>query len=317
MTLQVSDLRVHYRTLRGDVRALDGVSFSVAAGEIMGVVGESGCGKSTLGKSLIRLDNRMKHVGGTVTLDGENLPIADDRAMDRFRFTSVSLIPQYAMSALNPTRRIGRLVADLLAAHGISYAATLPELTRRLALVGLPERVLENYPIELSGGMKQRVVLVLSTLRDPALLVADEVTSALDVSTQRAVAETLVEFRDRGYVRSMLVVTHDISLVYQIADTIMVMYAGRLAEKAPSDVVVTEPLHPYTQLLIGALPEVGARFGDRRLTGIPGRPPGLRNPPQGCRFRARCPLAFDKCAEQPPFVEVAENHQVACWKAGS
>ncbi|MEV0716723.1 ABC transporter ATP-binding protein [Asanoa sp. NPDC050611] len=317
MTLEVEDLRVHYRTLRGDVKALDGVSFSVADGEIMGVVGESGCGKSTLGKSLVRLDNRMKHVGGSITLDGASLPIADDRAMNRFRFKSVSVIPQYAMSALNPTRRIGRLVADLLAAHGISYAATLPELTRRLRLVGLPERVLENYPIELSGGMKQRVVLVLSTLCDPALLVADEVTSALDVSTQRAVAETLVEFRDRGYVRSMLVVTHDISLVYQIADTIMVMYAGRLAEKAPSDVVVTEPLHPYTQLLIGALPEVGARFSERRLTGIPGRPPGLRNPPQGCRFRARCPLAFDKCAEQPPFVEVATNHRVACWKAGS
>jgi peptide/nickel transport system ATP-binding protein len=317
VTLQVENLRVHYRTLRGDVKALDGVSFAVADGEIMGVVGESGCGKSTLGKSLVRLDNRMKHVGGAALLDGEPLPIADDRAMDRFRFRSVSVIPQYAMSALNPTRRIGRLVADLLGAHGISYAETLPELRRRLALVGLPERVLENYPIELSGGMKQRVVLVLSTLRDPALLVADEVTSALDVSTQRAVAQTLVEFRDRGYVRSMLVVTHDISLVYQIADTIMVMYAGRLAEKAPSDAVVTQPLHPYTQLLIGALPEVGARFSERRLTGIPGRPPGLRNPPPGCRFRARCPLAIDKCAEQPPFVEVAENHQVACWKAGS
>ncbi|MDG4823482.1 ABC transporter ATP-binding protein [Asanoa sp. WMMD1127] len=317
VVLRVDDLRVHYRTLRGDVRALDGVSFTVADGEIMGVVGESGCGKSTLGKSLVRLDNRMKHVGGKVTVDDEALPIDDDQAMNRFRFKTVSVIPQYAMSALNPTVRIRRLVSDLLTAHGIDFTAARPELLRRLDLVGLPERVLDNYPIELSGGMKQRVVLVLSTLRDPAVLVADEVTSALDVSTQRAVAETLVQFRDRGYVRSMLVVTHDISLVYQIADTIMVMYAGRLAEKAPSDVVVTEPLHPYTQLLIGALPEVGARFTDRRLTGIPGRPPGLRNPPQGCRFRARCPLAFDKCAEQPPFVEVAKNHQVACWKAGS
>jgi peptide/nickel transport system ATP-binding protein len=317
VALQVDDLRVYYRTLRGDVRALDGVSFSVADREIMGVVGESGCGKSTLGKSLIRLDNRMKHVGGTVTVDGQQLPLADDRAMNRFRFKTVSIIPQYAMSALNPTRKIGKLVVDLLDAHGISYAATRSELIRRLTLVGLPEAILDNYPIELSGGMKQRVVLVLSTLCDPALLVADEVTSALDVSTQRAVAETLVEFRDRGYVRGMLVVTHDISLVYQIADTIMVMYAGRLAEKAPSNVVVTEPLHPYTQLLIGALPEVGARFSERKLTGIPGRPPGLRNPPQGCRFRARCPLAFDKCAEQPPFVEVAKDHHVACWKAGS
>ena len=317
MGLRVEDLRVHYRTLRGPVRALDGVTFAVADGEIMGVAGESGCGKSTLGKSLIRLDNRMKHVSGTVTLDGVTLPIANDIAMRRYRFKEVSLIPQYAMSALNPTRKIGRLVDDLLASRGVDPVALRPEIERRLTLVGLDRTVLGNYPIELSGGMKQRTVMVLSTLLDPSLLVADEVTSALDVSTQRAVAETLVEFRDRGFVTSMMVITHDISLVYQIADSIMVMYAGKLAEKAPADVVVNAPLHPYTQLLISSLPEVGVRYSSRRLTGIPGRPPALLNPPAGCRFRDRCPLAFDRCAEEPPFVEVAPGHQVACWKAGS
>jgi peptide/nickel transport system ATP-binding protein len=315
--LRVEDLRVHYRTLRGPVRALDGVTFAVADGEIMGVAGESGCGKSTLGKSLIRLDNRMKHVSGTVTLDGVTLPIANDIAMRRYRFKEVSLIPQYAMSALNPTRKIGRLVDDLLASRGVDPVALRPEIERRLTLVGLDRTVLGNYPIELSGGMKQRTVMVLSTLLDPSLLVADEVTSALDVSTQRAVAETLVGFRDRGFVTSMMVITHDISLVYQIADSIMVMYAGKLAEKAPADVVVNAPLHPYTQLLISSLPEVGVRYSSRRLTGIPGRPPALLNPPAGCRFRDRCPLAFDRCAEEPPFVEVAPGHQVACWKAGS
>ena len=317
MGLRVEDLRVHYRTLRGPVRALDGVTFAVADGEIMGVAGESGCGKSTLGKSLIRLDNRMKHVSGTVTLDGVTLPIANDIAMRRYRFKEVSLIPQYAMSALNPTRKIGRLVDDLLASRGVDPVALRPEIERRLTLVGLDRTVLGNYPIELSGGMKQRTVMVLSTLLDPSLLVADEVTSALDVSTQRAVAETLVGFRDRGFVTSMMVITHDISLVYQIADSIMVMYAGKLAEKAPADVVVNAPLHPYTQLLISSLPEVGVRYSSRRLTGIPGRPPALLNPPAGCRFRDRCPLAFDRCAEEPPFVEVAPGHQVACWKAGS
>lgn len=317
MGLRVENLRVHYRTLRGDVRALDGVTFAVADGEIMGVAGESGCGKSTLGKSLIRLDGRMKHVAGTVELDGVTLPIADDNAMRRYRFKEISLIPQYAMSALNPTRKIGRLVDDLLASRGVDPSALRGEIERRLTLVGLDRTVLNNYPIELSGGMKQRMVLVLSTLLDPALLVADEVTSALDVSTQRAVAETLVGFRDRGFVTSMMVVTHDISLVYQIADTIMVMYAGKLAEKAPADVVVNAPLHPYTQLLISSLPEVGVRYAQRRLTGIPGRPPALLNPPTGCRFRDRCPLAFDRCAEEPPFVEVAPDHRVACWKAGS
>jgi peptide/nickel transport system ATP-binding protein len=315
--LRVEDLRVHYRTLRGPVRALDGVSFAVADGEIMGVAGESGCGKSTLGKSLIRLDGRMKHVSGTVELDGVTLPIANDIAMRRYRFKEISLIPQYAMSALNPTRKIGRLIDDLLASRGVDPVALRPEIERRLTLVGLDRTVLGNYPIELSGGMKQRTVMVLSTLLDPSLLVADEVTSALDVSTQRAVAETLVGFRDRGFVTSMMVITHDISLVYQIADSIMVMYAGKLAEKAPADVVVNAPLHPYTQLLISSLPEVGVRYASRRLTGIPGRPPALLDPPTGCRFRDRCPLAFDRCAEEPPFVEVTPGHQVACWKAGS
>ncbi|GAA4468769.1 ABC transporter ATP-binding protein [Phytohabitans houttuyneae] len=315
MALRVDNLRVHYRTLRGDVKALDGVTFTVADGEIMGLAGESGCGKSTLGKSLIRLDARMRHVDGTVTLDGERLPIADDDAMNAYRFGKVSLIPQYAMSALNPTRKIGKMIAELLAARGVDYKAVRPELERRLDLVGLSPAVLGNYPIELSGGMKQRAVMVLSTLLDPRLLVADEVTSALDVSTQRAVAQTLVEFRDRGFVSSMIVVTHDISLVYQIADTIMVMYAGKLAEKAPADTVVHAPRHPYTQMLISSLPEVGVRYADNRLTGIPGRPPGLLNPPAGCRFRDRCPLAFDRCAEEPPFVEVDKDHHVACWKA--
>jgi len=314
MSLRVDDLRVYYRTLRGEVKALDGASFTVADGEIMGLAGESGCGKSTLGKSLIRLDNRMRHVGGTVELDSATLPIADEDAMRPFRFTAVSLIPQYAMSAMNPTRKIGKMVAELLRSRGFDYATVRPELVRRLELVGLSTSVLDNYPIELSGGMKQRMVMVLSTLLNPSLLIADEVTSALDVSTQRAVAQTLVEFRDRGFVTSMIVVTHDISLVYQIADTIMVMYAGKLAEKAAADVVVNSPLHPYTQLLISSLPEVGVRYVDRQLAGIPGRPPSLLNPPTGCRFRDRCPLAFDKCAEEPPFVEVEPGHSVACWK---
>lgn len=315
MALKVDELRVYYRTLRGDVKALDGVSFEVADGEVMGLVGESGCGKSTLSKSLIRLDSRMRHIGGSVELDGVRLPIGDDEAMRKHRFADVSLIPQYAMSALNPTRKIGRMIAELLVARGFSPAALADELLRRLDLVGLDRSVLDSYPIELSGGMKQRTVMVLSTLLDPSLLIADEVTSALDVATQKAVAGTLVEFRDRRLVTSMIVVTHDISLVYQIADTILVMYAGKLAEKAPAETIVNQPRHPYTRLLISSLPEVGVRFEERRLAGIAGRPPSLLNPPSGCRFRDRCPLAFAKCAEEPPFVEVEPGHSVACWKA--
>lgn len=317
MSLAVDNLRVYYRTLRGDVRALDGATFTVADGEIMGVAGESGCGKTTLGKSLIRLDGRMRVAEGTVTLDGVELPIADDRAMDTYRFRHVSIVPQYAMSALNPIRRIGRMISELLSSRGVSYDETLPELRRRLALVGLSDDVLDRYPIELSGGMKQRVVMVLSTLMNPSLLVADELTSALDVSTQKAVAEMLVEFRDRGFVKSTIVITHDLSILYQVADTILVMYAGKLVEKGSAAQITEDPRHPYTKLLIASLPEVGVRFEERRLTGIAGRPPSLLRPPTGCRFRARCPLATEECAEEPPFVELGPGRHAACWKAAA
>jgi peptide/nickel transport system ATP-binding protein len=316
VAVQIDDLKVYYRTLRGDVRALDGVTFGVGDGEIMGLAGESGCGKSTLAKSLIRLDGRMRYVGGHVTLDGGELPVWDDEAMNPHRFKDVSIVPQYAMSALNPTRRVGAIAQDLLEARGVGFAEIRPELLRRLELVGLSEDVLALYPIELSGGMKQRTVMVFSTLLNPSLLLADEVTSALDVSSQRAVSSMLLEFRERGFVKSVIVVTHDIAILYQVADTILIMYAGRLAEKASAETIVSEPLHPYTKLLIGSLPEVGVRYSEHRLTGLAGAPPALLDPPQGCRFRDRCPLASARCAEQPPFAEVSDGHRVACWAAG-
>jgi peptide/nickel transport system ATP-binding protein len=315
VSLSVDGLTVYYQSLRGDVKAVDGASFEIADGEIMGLAGESGCGKSTLGKSLIRMDARMRYVSGRVELDGRELPVWSDAKMNPFRFKEVSLIPQYALSALNPTRRIGRMATELLGARGIEPHTVMPEFKRRLALVGLPGDILERYPIELSGGMKQRVVMVLSSILDPSLLIADEVTSALDVSTQRAVSELLVEFRNRGFVKSMIVITHDLSVLYQIADTILVMYAGKLAEKAPADTVVGAPSHPYTQLLLSSLPEVGIRYAEQRLSGIPGRPPSLLDPPTGCRFRTRCPLAFAQCEQEPPFVELESQHAAACWKA--
>jgi peptide/nickel transport system ATP-binding protein len=313
MSLLVSELKVYYRTLKGEVRALDGMSFGLSDGEILGLVGESGCGKSTLAKSLIRMDGRMRHAGGRVVLDGEELPIADDRRMNDFRFRKVSIIPQYAMSALNPTRKLRKMVTELLASRGTDVDTA--ELESRMSQVGLPREVLDRYPIELSGGMKQRMVMVISTLLDPSLLIADEVTSALDVSTQKAVARALLGFRESGYVKSMIFVTHDLALTHHIADTIMVMYAGKLAEKAPADVIVKAPRHPYTRLLLDSLPEVGVRYADRRLEGIAGSPPSLLDPPAGCRFRDRCPIAGDECAEDPPVTELAPGHHVACWKA--
>ena len=238
MSVKVENLRVYYRSLRGDVQCVDGVTFGIEDGEIMGLAGESGCGKSTLGKSLIRMDGRMQHIEGRVELDGDELPIDDSKAMNQYRFKSISIVPQYAMSAMTPTRKVGKMMEELLESRGVRFSTVKAELERRLTLVGLSHDVLGMYPIELSGGMKQRTVMVLSTLLNPALLIADEITSALDVSTQKAVAETLVEFRDRGYVKSMMVITHDLAILYQVADTILVMYAGKLAEKAPAEVII-------------------------------------------------------------------------------
>ena len=314
MSLQVENLTIYYQTLRGDVQALENATFKIESGEIMGLAGESGCGKTTLGHSLISLAPPMKYVGGRVTLSDRELPIWDMKKMNAFRFKEVSIIPQYAMNAMNPIRKIGKMTEELLQARKVDFRALLPELKRRLDLVKLPHEVLDMYPIELSGGMKQRMVMVLSTLLDPTLLIADEITSALDVASQKAVAEMLVEFRDEGCCKSAMVITHDISILYQIADSIMIMYAGQLAEKASTKTIISSPRHPYTKMLISALPEIGAKYSEKRLTGIPGKTPLLLNPPAGCRFRDRCPVAFEKCAEVPPFVEIEKNHFVACWR---
>ena len=261
----------------------------------MGVAGESGCGKSTLGKSLIRLDGRMQHVAGTVELDGVTLPIADDEAMSKLPVHRGLAHPAVRDERAQPDpqdRPADRRPARVARRRPVGAAR---ELERRLDARRPRPDVLNRYPIELSGGMKQRMVMVLSTLLDPSLLIADEVTSALDVSTQRAVAETLVEFRDRGFVKSMIVVTHDISLVYQIADTIMVMYAGqagregarrRRRQRAPA------PVHPAADLVAarGRRP-VRASGGS---TGIPGRPPALLEPAHRLPVPRPLPAGVDR-----------------------
>ena len=314
MSLEIKNLTVYYQTLRGYVQALESTTFTVADGEIMGLAGESGCGKSTLCNSLIFMKPPMKLMQGTVTLDGEDLPIQDMEKMNDFRFKKISIIPQYAMNALNPTRKIGMMTAELLKSRDIDYGAALTELKRRLELVKLSEDVLNMYPIELSGGMKQRMVMVLSTLLNPSMLIADEITSALDVSTQKAVVKMLVGFRKLKFVKSMIVISHDVSILYQISDTIMIMYAGQLAEKASTKTIINSPQHPYTKLLIATLPEVGVKVAEKRLVSIPGSPPLLLNPPIGCRFRDRCPVAYEKCVEVPPFLEIEKDHFAACWR---
>ncbi len=314
MSLNVDNLTVYYQTLQGQVKALENVSFTLADGEIMGLAGESGCGKTTLGFSLIYLSERMRYISGNIKLNGKEIPIWDNEKMNEFRYHDISIIPQYAMSAMNPTRKIGKMVQDLIQARGFDFNEIKPEFIRRLGLVKLSEDILKMYPIELSGGMKQRMVMVISTLLNPELLIADEITSALDVSTQKAIAEMLVDFRDQKFLNSMIVITHDISILYQIADSIMVMYAGQLSEKGPRDTIIKAPFHPYTKLLISSLPKIGIKIEEKKLTGIPGKPPLLLHPPVGCRFRERCPVSFAKCKEVPPFIEVEKGHHVACWK---
>jgi peptide/nickel transport system ATP-binding protein len=314
VSLQIKNFTVYYQTLRGDVRALENASFNLADGEIMGLAGESGCGKSTLCNSLVHLAPPMKLVSGEVLLDNEPIPLSENGKMNDYRFKKISIIPQYAMNAMNPTRKIGKMIEEMLRAKKVDYKSILPKLRSRLEVVKLPADVLNMYPIELSGGMKQRMVMVISTLLDPSLLLADEITSALDVASQKGVSEMLVKFRDEGFVKSVLFITHDISILYQIADSMLILYAGQLAEKSSTETIIHAPLHPYTRLLISALPKMGIKYTEERLTGIPGNPPLLLNPPTGCRFRERCPLAFDKCGEVPPFVEIEKGHFIACWK---
>jgi peptide/nickel transport system ATP-binding protein len=314
MSLKVENLTVYYQTLKGEVHALENATFKLADGEIMGLAGESGCGKTTLGHSLVFLNPPMKFITGKVTLDKDELPIWDMEKMEDQRYKRISIIPQYAMNAMNPIRKIGIMVKELIESKRVDFKSVEPELIRRLDLVRLPHEVLNMYPIELSGGMKQRMVMVISMLLDPSLLIADEITSALDVASQKAVAEMLVEFRNQRCCKSAIVITHDISILNQIADEILIMYAGQLSEKASNETIIHSPRHPYTKLLISTLPKVGANYAKKKLMGIPGKPPLLLNPPIGCRFRDRCPVAFKKCVEVPPFVEIEKKHFIACWK---
>ncbi|MGQ9856408.1 MAG: ABC transporter ATP-binding protein [Fervidobacterium sp.] len=315
--LEVKNLKVYYRTLRGYVKAVDDVTFHVEDNELLGLAGESGCGKSTLGNGLILLKPPMNYFGGDVLLDGEKLPIENFEEMNKYRYHKLSIIPQYAMDALNPTRKIGVYIREVLQSKGVDPESIMDRLIERLKYVNLSERVLKMYPIELSGGMKQRLVMVISTLLNPSLLIADEITSALDVSSQKAVCLMIKGFKEAGIVKSLIFVTHDLSVLYQIADRIMIMYAGKVAEIGTTQQLIDNPVHPYTKMLLSSLPEVGIRYTEKLLSGIPGQPPHLLNPPQGCRFKDRCPLRGKECDEEPPLVQVEEGHVAYCWKVKS
>ena len=314
MALKVENLKVYYNTHYGHVKALDDVTFEVRDGEILGIAGESGCGKSTLSNALVLMQKPMEYMGGNIHLDCEPLHIYDNHEMEEKRFKALSIIPQYALNALNPTVKIKQFIKDLVESRGIDYDLIEAELKERLEFVKLDPNVLNQYPLELSGGMKQRVVMVISTLLNPSLLLCDEITSALDVTTQKLVSELVVQFRDKKIVNSVTFVTHDVPVLYQIADRIMIMYAGQIAEIGPANDIIHNPKHPYTKALVEAMPEVGFQYTDSPFKSIPGRPPALLNPPEGCRFKDRCPYRMDKCDTKPPETKFENGHRVYCWK---
>src|SRR5215210_638497 len=299
--LSVRDLRVYYHTPRGAVRAVDGVTFDIKAGERLGLVGESGSGKTTIALALMQLIRPPGKIeGGQVLIDGVNLIGLSDEQMRQRRLAVIAMVAQGAMNSLNPVIRVRDQIVDALKDHGLRLSKN--ELGARIASllhrVGLPAHVANMFPHELSGGMKQRVCIAIAISMSPKVVIADEPTSALDVVVQRQVMETLRNVQlELG--AAIILVGHDMGLMAQAVDRLGGMYAGTLAELCDIRSIFEDPLHPYTQLLIASLPSLDQKGV---FQGIPGLPPSLLNKPSGCPFRPRCPKAFDKCAEVVPLL---------------
>ncbi len=298
--LEVKDLTTKYITrYNEDVYAVDRVSLKVEEKKSLGIAGESGCGKSTLALSLMGYYFPPLHyMSGEIIIDGRNISrMAPDDIRKSILGKEIAYIPQSAMNALNPTRKIIHFIEDVVQAH--DFYVTKKEIYERarelFATLGLPEGVLQKYPVELSGGMKQRVVIAISVLLLPKVLIADEPSSALDVTSQKMVIKMLKNLMEYDLISSLIFITHELPLLYNVTDDIMVMYAGQILEKASAKQAVFDPLHPYAKGLMGSIivPESGLR--DAKLTAIPGVPPNLKNPPSGCRFAERCKYVRPEC----------------------
>jgi peptide/nickel transport system ATP-binding protein len=315
--LEVRGLGITYFTSAGPVRAVEDVSFDLGRGETLGIVGESGCGKSTIAAGLIRMPAPPgRIVAGSVAIEGANIMGLDERELRRdVRWTRISMVFQGAMNSLTPVHTVGRHMRETLQEHRPMPRPRADALiARALELVGLAPVVARRYPHELSGGMKQRVVIAMALYLEPAVVVLDEPTTALDVIVQAQIVNAIKGLKARLGL-SMVFITHDLALEAEVADRVLVMYAGRVAEIAPNERLFGgRACHPYTQRLLAATPRLRA---DAPFAFIPGAPPDLLDPPRGCRFHPRCPVALDRCrTEEPPLVAVAPGHVAACWRCG-
>ena len=316
--LEVKDLTTKYITrFHEDVYAVDHVSLKIEEGKSLGIAGESGCGKSTLALSLMGYYFAPLHyMSGDIIVDGTNISgMNPDDVRKTILGTEIAYIPQAAMNALNPTQKIMSFVKDVVHAHDPKADnKDIEEMAyARFAKLGLPKEALEKHAVELSGGMKQRVVIAVSTILSPKVLIADEPSSALDVTSQKMVIKMLKDMMNDGMVKAMIFITHELPLLYNVTDDIMVMYAGQIVEGGTAKEMVFDPIHPYSKGLMGSIlvPEEGTR--DMKLTAIPGTPPNLKRPPAGCRFAERCKYATPQCkAFAPPITEFEEHRMHRC-----
>lgn len=315
--LEVGDLKMYYATSVGQVKAVDGLNFSVMRGEVLGIVGESGCGKSSLALTIMKLlPSNAKILSGTVLVKGVDVvPMPDSEVRKKIRWSQIAMIPQGAMNSLNPIFRVGDQISEAILAHtSVSKAEARKKAAELLSLVGIDPSRVNNYPHEFSGGMKQRAMIAMSLALDPTVLIADEPTTALDVIVQAGIVKLLLDVREKLGV-AIILITHDLALVAQMSEEVAIMYAGKFVEFGKSGDVYHSALHPYTLGLLHAFADI--RKPKEKLASIPGSPPDLVTPPSGCRFRARCAFAQDLCAtKEPPLEEALPGHFVAChyWK---
>jgi len=315
--LEVKDINVEYRLREKVVKAVRGINLRINKKEIVGIVGESGCGKSTLAMTFLKLvDSPGKITSGQIIYHGKtdiDVLKLKPSGLRKYRWKEVSMIFQGSMNALNPVTRIEEQIMDTMLEHGYDQETALKRVDELLRIAGLNPSVKNSFPHELSGGMKQRVNIAISLACEPSLVIADEATTALDVVVQRQIMARLLKLRDELGI-SLVFITHDISLVANIADRVYVMYAGKVVENAPVEELFYNPKHPYTIALLNSIPSIQK---DKKIKGIPGTPPDLSKPIKGCPFAPRCNKAFDKCHEvEPDLISIGQDHEVSCHLYG-